>query len=227
MDMTHYVVRDDLSFCRVDEHFIFLDVSNDRYFCLPHPMEQALAIHLDGGRTLAPDISWLIEQHILVDQRCTAISDRKSIKPAARSAMEPPLSIQRLRPFDLLEVIAIVLRTRLELKLFTLKHVLDGLCTDRPFRAGQPTPASVSIEHRLSKAAAIYRRARLYVPVDMRCLLDSVAMAKFLRRRQLYAHVVFGVALDPFSAHCWVQLDDFVLNDTVGNVNSHTPIRVA
>lgn len=224
--MTHYVVRDDLSFCRVDEHFVFLDIDNDRYFSLPYPMERTLASYLEGNRAPELDIGGLIERRILVDQRRAAIGGRKNTKPAARSAMEAHIPAQKLRPSDLLEVLAIVLRTRLELKLFTLKRVLDGLGAGRRFPAAPITPLAALLEHRLLDAAAIFRHARLYVPVDMRCLLDSIAMAKFLRRRQLHAYVVFGVALDPFSAHCWVQLDDYVLNDTVGNVNSHTPIRV-
>jgi len=224
--MTHYVVRDDLSFCRVGEHFVFLDIDNDRYFSLPHSMERTLASYLEGNRTPELDIGRLIERRILVDQRSAAIGGRSNTKPAERSAMEAPIPAQKLRLFDLLEVLAIVLRTRLELKLFTLKHVLDGLGAGRRFPVAQITPLAALLEHRLLDAAAIFRHARLYVPVDMRCLLDSIAMAKFLRRRQLHAHIVFGVALDPFSAHCWVQLDDYVLNDTIGNVNSHTPIRV-
>jgi hypothetical protein len=226
VDMTRYVVRDDLSFCKVDEHFVFLDIDNDRYFSLPHPMEPILASYLEGNRTPDLDISGLIERHILVDQRSAAMGSRRGIKPAARSAMESHIPEKKLRPFDLLEVLAIVLRTRLELKLFTLKHVLDGLCAHGRFPVEQITPLAALSAQRLADAAALFRHARLYVPVDMRCLLDSICMAKFLRRRRLHAHVVFGVALDPFSAHCWVQLDDYVLNDTVGNVHSHTPIRV-
>ena len=224
--MTHYIVRDDLSYCQVDEHFVFLDIDNDRYFSLPYSMERALASYLEENRTPELDIGGLIERGILVDQRSAPTGNRASTKHAARSAMEADIPAQKLRPFVLLEVLAIVLRTRLELKLFTLKHVLDGLGTRRRLPVTQITPLATILEHKLSNAAAIFRHARLYVPVDMQCLLDSIAMAKFLRRRRLHAHVVFGVALDPFSAHCWVQLDDYVLNDTVGNVNSHTPIRV-
>lgn len=224
--MTHYVVHNNLSFCQIGEHFVFLDIDKDKYFCLPAPMEQALASHLDEGRMLDPRVSKLLERHTLSDRHNPAIRNIKGIKPAGRSAMETPLPEKRLRPFVLLEVLVIVLCTKLELKFFTLKHVLDGLCVEKHHQMTQVKPSIVLLERRLSDAAAIYRRARLYVPINMRCLLDSLAMAKFLRRRQLHTHIVFGVALDPFSAHCWVQLGDLVLNDTVGNVNSHTPIRV-
>lgn len=224
--MARYTVRDDLSFCRVGEQFVFLDIGNDRYFRLPKLLERALARHMDGDGISDMDISGLVEQNVLVDQPRSTIFDPESVEPALRSAMEAPPARQKLRAFELMEVIAIVLHTRLELKLFALKHVLHGLVRDGHIKPAQATAPTALFERRLSDAAALYRLARLYVPVDMCCLLDSVAMAKFLRRRQLYAHIVFGVALDPFSAHCWVQAGDLVLNDTVGNVNSHTPIRV-
>lgn len=224
--MTHYAVRDDLSFCRVGEQFVFLDIDNDRYFRLPNSMERVLASYLEGSGTSDLDISGLIERNILVNEPRTAIGSRRGIRPAVRSAMEAPHPTRKPRLFELLEVIAIVLRTRVALKLSTLKAVLDGLGADQHTQSVQATPSAAPLERRLSDAAAVYRCARLYVPVDMCCLLDSVAMAKFLRKRQLHVHVVFGVALDPFSAHCWVQADDLVLNDTVGNVDSHTPIRV-
>ncbi|MNN96111.1 hypothetical protein D3C81_2150420 [compost metagenome] len=50
-------------------------------------------------------------------------------------------------------------------------------------------------------------------------------MAKFLARRGLHADVVFGVIGDPFSAHCWLQAGTLVLNDSIGNIDTYTPIR--
>ncbi|MBN6150771.1 lasso peptide biosynthesis B2 protein [Xanthomonas sp. AmX2] len=223
--MTHYAMRNGLSFCRVGEHLVFLDIDNDRYFRLPQAMERALLAHLDGDGPADLDISGLIASNVLVDDT-PGIEERPSIEPAARSAMEAPTPSRRLRPSELLEVFAIVLYTRFQLKSSTLRTVLAGLAPDRRSSASRVMLPSESVEPRLSEVAAAFRRARPYVPLQMRCLLDSVAMAKFLRRRRLDAHVVFGVALDPFSAHCWVQAGDLVLNDTVGNVSSHTPLRV-
>lgn len=224
--MILYVLRDDLSCCRVGGRLVFLDVGSDRYFHLPYPMEQALAAYLDGVGCPDADITKLVERTILVEQAGTAIGARPSIKAAARSAVEASLAPRNLRVSELIEVFSIVLTTRIKLKISTLKSILDGLAADRNIQTRRTKPLAELSEHRLADAAAVFRRARLYVPIEMRCLLDSIAMARFLLRRRIHAHVVFGIALDPFSAHCWVQADDLVLNDTVGNVNSHTPIRV-
>ena len=77
------------------------------------------------------------------------------------------------------------------------------------------------------KAAETFRRARLYVPIETCCLLDSLSLIDFLSRRRLPARLVFGVTSDPFAAHCWVQAGEWVLNDLVGNVIAHTPILEA
>jgi hypothetical protein len=224
--MTQYVLSNDLSYCRVGERLVFLDVASDRYFHLPYPMEHALVAYLDGVGCPTPDINELVERAILVEQAGTAIGRCPSIEPAVRSAVEASLPPRNLRVSELMEVFAIVLITRMKLKNSTLKSILDGLTADRHIQTAVTKPLAELPKQRISDAAAVFRRARLYVPIEMRCLLDSIAMARFLLRRRIHAHVVFGIAIDPFSAHCWVQADDLVLNDTVGNVTSHTPIRV-
>jgi len=224
--MTRYVLRDDLSYCRIDRQLVFLDVGNDRYFQLPRSLEQALISYLDGAECAQPAISTLVERGLLIESTDTAVRCRPNIEPAGRSAVESPQSLRHLRVVELMEVFTIVVRTRIAMKLSTLKHILDGLTAERHRQTMRTEPPAHMPESRLADAAAVFRRARIYVPVEMRCLLDAIAMTRFLLRRRIHAHIVFGIALDPFSAHCWVQVGDLVLNDTVGNVVSHTPIRV-
>lgn len=38
--------------------------------------------------------------------------------------------------------------------------------------------------------------------------------------------LVFGVKLDPFSAHCWVQIGDLLLNDRADQVARFRCVRV-
>ena len=226
MGMTHYVLRKDLSYCRVGDQLVFMDIGSDRYFQIPHRFEQIFLAHVNGFEDLDSGISYLIERSILVEQTKRAVDSRPDIQPAVRSAMEAPHNPQRLRVRELIEVFAIVLRTRFDMKTSTLSRILDRLSAERYLRAAQAMPPANLSEHHIANAVAAFRRGRLYVPIEMCCLLDSMAMTRFLLRRRIHAHVVFGIALDPFSAHCWVQVGDLVLNDSVGNVHSHTPIRV-
>lgn len=220
--MAHYALPDHLSLCRSGDRLVFLDVDRDRYFSLPDPLDQALDAHLHGQPVPAPAMRRLVERGILIESEGPAVDARPAIPPVQRSAMEAPPLDTPLRLADLAEVSALVIGTRIALKRRPLRRLLDGLSRQRP----GPTSVTEDLEPRLIRAVDTFRRARLFAPVPMRCLLDSIAMTRYLRRRDLHAHVVFGVASDPFSAHCWVQAGDIVLNDTAGNVTSHTPIRV-
>jgi len=150
-----------------------------------------------------------------------------SFEDPSSSALEQAPTVGKLTPGALLETASTVLLTRWQLRTRTLRHVLATMLS---FRDRYTTPTASEaipvVRQRLASVSAVFRRARLYVPIDTSCLLDSVAMVKFLARQGLYAHVVFGIASDPFSAHCWVQAEGLVLNDTIGNVKLHTPILV-
>jgi hypothetical protein len=61
-------------------------------------------------------------------------------------------------------------------------------------------------------------------PRSDRCLSSSIAFLDVGFSRHLDAQLVFGVYSSPFSAHCWVQAGDTVLNDRIENVRTFTPI---
>jgi hypothetical protein len=65
---------------------------------------------------------------------------------------------------------------------------------------------------------------RLFFPSAYLCLFDSLALINFLALYRLYPDWVFGVATDPFQAHCWVQKNGIVLNDTVERISNYLPI---
>jgi hypothetical protein len=51
-------------------------------------------------------------------------------------------------------------------------------------------------------------------------------MIEFLAAFGVLGSWVFGVQTLPFGAHCWVQLGDTVINDTVEHVRGYTPIMM-
>lgn len=224
--MTQYVLREDLSFCEAGDRLVFLDVESDRYLCLPPSLEATLVAYLSSESPTDLDVTELVARNILVNRPPGARSTRQAAETPKRSAMEMAAHGRPVRVIEALEIFTIVLHTRLKLKLRPFREVL-GILSDGKCNASARTRTRQSVpEHDLIDSAAVFRRVRLYVPVGMRCLVDSIAMARFLRRRNFHTDVVFGVAVDPFSAHCWVQAGDLVLNDTLGNVTSHIPIRV-
>jgi hypothetical protein len=56
------------------------------------------------------------------------------------------------------------------------------------------------------------------------CLLDSLVLSVFLTKQRVPCTLVIGVSTKPFAAHAWVQIGEYVLNDTVEHVQTFTPI---
>lgn len=71
-----------------------------------------------------------------------------------------------------------------------------------------------------------YRLRPFLFSADNACLFDSLVLILFLRRLGVFPEWVFGVRTGPFSAHCWLQHGHTVLNDSVDNVRSYTPIML-
>lgn len=223
-----YRLHDDLSYCEIDGHLIFLDILNDRYFRLPPTLERAFAAHVDGEGAADGGVAALVGRNILVEAHGTGgRTVSSSIERPAYSAVEQANAAPSVPMIAALDVFRIVLSTQLQLKRRGLKRILDSLVSYRRQKASpSASPAAAPSRQALLEAAAQFRRARPYVPVETRCLLDSLSLTRFLAKRHLHANIVFGVTAEPFSAHCWVQTGSTVLNDTVGNANAHTPIRV-
>jgi hypothetical protein len=199
-----YSVTRDLTFCLIDAHPIFLDIDKDRYFKLPPDTEMAF----------------------IKKQYPSALVREIHIQTPMRSALErvalnvsPGLAV-------VLEVTALVLSVSLELKWGKLKRITEALARWQRKNATAATSEHLNEEIELLRACAFFRRARMAIPISTRCLLDSIALIRFMARRNLCGDLVFGVTADPFTAHCWVQCGDMVMNDTLGNTQTYTPIRV-
>lgn len=222
-----YRLRDDLSCCRVDGSLIFLDARQDRYFRLSSRMEYALVAYIDGGSDPEVDVGELIDLDLLsthprateLDSPCPLESPARSVSEQCAYNQQPGISLAA-------EVIAAVGSMRLQLARRGLVNTLDSVAAYRRAKTPRIPRKNGSDEGRLYEIASLFLRARVYAPIGPRCLLDSLAMSRFLSRRRLYANIVIGVTGDPFAAHAWVQAGDLVLNDTVGNANAYTPILV-
>lgn len=224
--MGRYVLRDDLSFCKVGGRLVFLDIGSDHYLRLPQELETALVQYLEANGPVDVNVSELVNRNILVEGAAPQLADRSKAPIATRSAMEASYPAPRVTASQALEIIGLVVDTQRRLKLHPFREALAVLPLCHPNPPADTKSPQSSTEQRIIEAAATFRRVRPYVPIRMRCLVDSLSMTRFLRRRGLHVRVVFGVAVDPFSAHCWVQAGDLLLNDTLGNATSHTPIRV-
>ncbi|MEJ2795999.1 lasso peptide biosynthesis B2 protein [Sphingopyxis sp. CCNWLW8] len=79
-------------------------------------------------------------------------------------------------------------------------------------------------QDRAAALAACFADQRRFFPAKRRCVPDSLALAAILWRRGCAAEVFFGVRLDPFAAHCWVQHGALLLSDPLDSVAEFTPV---
>lgn len=220
-----YQIRKELSFCRTAGRLIFLDIEQDRYFHLSSELESQFLAFIETCGD--PDLATidLLDAGLIVESESEGeLPNSSSVPIPSRSVLELPDCELAAQMSAHVHVWTAVVQARLHLKKHRLQDILAA--TSRYRLRMTDSSTSPDAEQRTLAAAAEFNRLRRSVPIDTRCLIDSIAMTRYLARQHLYTNIVFGVCADPFSAHCWVQSGSVVLNDTVGNVLCHTPIRV-
>lgn len=218
--MAGYRLRDGLSFCRIGERSLFLDLVADRYFGLSAPLDRAF-FALCETEAIDPALaSTLVEMGIII-----ASHDAPSPSPcAARSWTATGKSDPDARPS--IASIAMALARRASWSRRVRRRPLAQNVQylkrqkHKDARTGSPPPAAIA------RIEGAYRRAALIVPTRDRCLATSMALMSALMAQGARADLVLGVKLDPFQAHCWVELDGAVIGDEPDLLRPFTPILV-
>jgi hypothetical protein len=201
----------------VDGDLIFLDAELDRYSCITRsdagPVMSAL-----GGSPMLGDMddvtSELQEAGLLVQGRGSGF------RPVA-----PGLAVGNLHDLASAELpITFATITRL------MASAVEAAIKVRSKPARWLNSLGCASDGSTSRAATLalqFERLRPWVPKSGRCLPNSLMLMSFLRRHGVPAQIVVGVRSFPFEAHCWIQHNGVVLNDTVEHVSWYVPIAVA
>lgn len=205
-----------LSFCRIGDRFVFLDLAQDRYFCLGGALGDAFAAMLDGsaspaGREALAQRSLVVARHGALLAPCPATTAQGSLLDAP--LVRPPIGLT----LDLAWRFA---RTRAYLRGRGLAALARKLAAARARR-----PPDNTDDERLLASVAAYERLCLLGGAHDLCLPRALALALHLADRAFGAEVVLGVQLRPFSAHCWVECNRKLVNDRFDRVRLYTPIR--
>jgi hypothetical protein len=113
---------------------------------------------------------------------------------------------------------------KLVLRFYSLERVVRRVRDRKAAHATKSLPFDVARARRL---VDIFARLRVFLFSHReKCLQDSLALLEFLARYDLFPSWVFAVRARPFVAHCWVQHEGFVFNDTAEHVSGYTPIMV-
>jgi hypothetical protein len=205
--------------CAASNRLILLDVRQDRYLMMPDDVDRDLRGWLEDEARLAPPrvIRLLSQAGILRDGdgRPTSAGPFAVAIPATLAGPPAERGIGRIR--DAARVGALVAASWLALRCKPLQQILHD--AER-----RQIPPGAAPSARIPAAVGSFDRARTYVPVARRCLLDSLALQAWLRRHREHSRLVFGVTGQPFAAHCWLQNDHAILNDSYERVSRFTPI---
>lgn len=218
--MAGYMLRDGLSFCTVGDRSIFLDLLADRYFCLNGPLDRAFAALLGTGAVDPVLAKALIDMGMII-----TTPDNVRPGPCPAMALSPaPTSVGRTRASFIAVAMALAGRSLWTMRVKCRPLAANVQRLERQKRA-------LTTTHRLTPAviaqlAEAYRRAALVIPTRDRCLATSMAFMSALIAHGARANLVLGVKLDPFQAHCWVELEGAVVNDEPDLLRPFTPILV-
>lgn len=207
--------------CFASEKLFLLDLRQDRYFAVPPALAASMRTWLDQSFSCRPPenvVDLLTKSRVLRpgdDTPTNALKERTTI-PSRIGELAPPKGNPISRSRQWLAIAS----TWSRLRLLPLYHILE----ERRNRASLPASSQTEA---VTSLAAGYEAMRSYTPITRNCLLDSLALDSLLARTGLGATLVFGVCPTPFSAHCWLQTDELILNDSFDHVSRFTPIYAA
>lgn len=218
-----YKLGDEISFCWADDRAVFLDARRDRYFCLGRSTEAIFRKLCADEAPKASDVSSLVALKVIDTSESQGAPPKavEHIKPV-RSVLEGTSRGTGLNAGLVLEAGFAIASARRRLR---QRSLFDVITRRRARKPPSEAACALAAEDTLELANA-FSVSRRMVPIPSICLPDSLALLDLLARRGLAADLVFGVKLNPFAAHCWVQANDVVLNDTVKSVRRHTEILV-
>jgi len=210
--MTQYLAAHAAA-ANVDGDIVILDVVGGHYHCLP---DAAAAFDFTNGARriidegLAEDLSAVD----LTDERPHPVS--RTLLPTPGRQLDGTGDVQldwrqRRRAVAAYgEMLRVYYATPFG-RILTLARPVGNQGADRD------TPE-------LRRQVLAFRQWLPWAPFPGVCLFRSRMLLAFLRKSGLNATWVFGVRTWPFEAHCWLQVEDLVLDDTLDNVRNFTPI---
>lgn len=208
-----------VSYCRIGDMAIFLDVRQDRYRAMSWECARPLVCAANTPippriADRARDLGWIVEGSSGGARQPPDLGPAEEIDPAIVACRSSGLGVAGA--WWLLGAIRFRLATQ----------PLERILTTASAANRKVGSATLPCWSTIAPTLAAFRSAERYVLARNTCLLRSLALHEALARRGVAASLIFGVKLQPFEAHCWVQHGRTLLNDTVERTGLFVPIRV-
>lgn len=237
--------------CEVGGYAVFLDLRRDRYSAVSPSDLSALRTAVEGWPTSpiagseatastpiderdkasptsvrrSDAIEALVEEGLLTaDVSGGKLATPPQLEVPTTSLWEFPRPWPHIGPSHLRQFLAAWVLTTLRLRTMPIGQVVNRLrrigLQDRrnnaPFDIGR-------VRHLVSVHLALQPA---FYSAEGACLRNSLTMLAFLAKHDVHPTCVFGVRMEPFSAHAWLQHGRIVLTDPVEHVRRFVPIML-
>jgi len=223
--MAEYFLAPHVHFCYRGDAFVFLDLKQDDYMLINGHTAAAFRKLLDQQLTHShpgADLQELLDGGLLTtDSR----SGKRLCAARAELALELLLDPEQMtqgwpRIPHIARFISACTTAAMRLRWGHIQQTVNAVA-NRKLRYSSSAPVDVNKARELT---ATFQTLRSLFPRDYLCLFDSLALLEFLAGFDVYPTWVFGVRLEPWGAHCWVQQGQFIFNEGVEEAASYTPI---
>lgn len=213
--------------CRRGDSFVFLDLEQDEYTLIMGEAAAALCALEDDAASMTAirleALQELIQAGLLTTD---SAAGRKFSATHGAPAIQPLLDSETPRPAIKLShvynFVAACITAAARLRWSRIEKTVSAVARRKALHESRQR-ADLEEARQL---AAIFHRLRLLFPANYLCLFDSLALIEFLARYDVFPDWVFGVRLEPWGAHCWIQHRDFAFDDSIEETADFTPIMV-
>lgn len=244
--MARYLLAPHSYACETGGYGVFLDLKNDKYTAVapedlrtiratvegwtasPTAITQPAAQKPENATSASQDgdvIQTLLKEGLLT-------ADASNGKPATLPLLEQPTTSlwEFPRPWpqfgrrDLWNFISAWAATTVRLRALPIRYVVNRWRKAEIQQRRQSASFEIN-KARLLTAIHFVLQPAFYSAKDA-CLRNSLTMLDFLAKYDVYPQCVFGVKMEPFAAHAWIQHGPVVLTDPIEHVKTFTPIMV-
>lgn len=238
--MRRYYVRAGIYVCVIDPIVFFLDLSTEKYLsvdCRKSPALLQAFMSAASTGTPSPSLQFsadseppqeltdLVSRGLLTQDDASSRASRACVPTPSRSFVSVPPAVAGSFPMLALARLSFsCISVYVRLHFIGLKGLVSKY---QRWHRSERRVSDVDLERERRVIREVCRvRPWLYTAHE-RCLFDALVLTDFLHRCHLPAHLVIAVHPMPFSAHAWVQLREYVVDDPIELIRMYTPILTA
>lgn len=231
--------------CLTNDTLVFLDLHNDKYMCLEskhtEPLSALLGLpvpstnELDSSGASFDSNSGCNGEvaNVVRDLTDRGLITRDSDNGKRAELIPQESDLKELLGYEIgkgpkihvshaLNFFRALIITKFMLRWASMERIIVRI------RGRKRNSSSELNDEKINELVEIYKILKpLFVTVKDNCLFNSFFLIEFLACHRIYPAWYFGVKLNEFSAHCWVQGGNYIYDDTIVHTYTHRPIMTA